>query len=202
MLSKVSIISTLLMVALANPVKINSKAAKTSQAKAGETVFAEVILTAGGDSGVSGRIGLMQTGDGPVVITGDIDGLEAGNHGFHVHAEGSIGNNCLDAQGHFNPFEATHGSPTAEVRHVGDLGNIVAAADTVTEVVIVDELISLAEGVQNGIIGKAIVVHAGEDDLGLGGDDGSLATGNAGGRVACGVITKVEKVSEKSEKCQ
>ena len=59
----------------------------------------------GGDSGVSGRLGLMQTGDGPVVITGDIDGLEGGKHGFHVHAEGSITNDCVDAKGHFNPFE-------------------------------------------------------------------------------------------------
>ena len=48
--------------------------------------------------------------------------------------------------------------------------------------------------VSSYLAGKAIVVHAGEDDLGLGGDDGSLATGNAGGRKACGVIRLVERV--------
>ena len=56
---------------------------------------------------------------------------------------------------------------------------------------ITDSEITLEESQSNSILDRAIVVHAGEDDLGLGGDDGSLATGNAGSRVACGLVTVV-----------
>jgi Cu/Zn superoxide dismutase len=63
--------------------------------------------------------------------------------------------------------------PLTTERHIGDLGNI----------------ITLAEGRENSILGRAFVLHAGEDDLGRGGDEESTKTGNAGGRVACGVIT-------------
>ena len=73
-------------------------------------------------------------------------------------------------------------------RHVGDLGNIVTPPTHFTPVYIVDELITLEPGEENCISNLAIVVHAGEDDLGMGGDEGSLKTGNAGARVACGII--------------
>lgn len=69
---------------------------------------------------------------------------------------------------------------------MGDLGNIVADATNTASVNIVDSVISL-----NGpfsILGRSIVIHAGEDDLGTGGDAGSMATGNAGARLGCGVI--------------
>ena len=69
--------------------------------------FAEAVLSPAADSGVAGNLGLVQNGDGPVVITGRIGGLRAGRHGFHVHAEGSITNDCLDAAGHFNPFSVS-----------------------------------------------------------------------------------------------
>lgn len=71
-------------------------------------------------------------------------------------------------------------------RHIGDLGNIVADATNTATVNIADSVISL-----NGplsIVGRSIVIHAGEDDLGLGGDAGSMTTGNAGARLGCGVI--------------
>ena len=72
---------------------------------------------------------------------------------------------------------------------MGDLGNVEADAsgNVVTE--IVDTLATL-DGEVN-IIGKAMVIHEGEDDLGLGGDTGSLATGNAGGRAGCCLIQEI-----------
>ena len=76
--------------------------------------------------------------------------------------------------------------PLLSCRHVGDLGNIMADATDTSFVDISDSVISL-----NGplsILGRSIVIHAGEDDLGRGGDAGSMATGNAGGRLGCGVI--------------
>ena len=75
-----------------------------------------------------------------------------------------------------------------ENRHVGDLGNIETVSKRVTPVTIIDTLITLEEGLENDISGRAIVVHADEDDLGMGGNDGSLKTGNAGARLACGII--------------
>lgn len=83
-------------------------------------------------------------------------------------------------------FQATHGGRNASVRHVGDLGNIEANSAGVANFSFVDNVITLTGA--NSIIGRAVVVHEGEDDLGLGNNTDSLTTGNAGGRVACGII--------------
>lgn len=89
-------------------------------------------------------------------------------------------------KGHFNPLEQEHGAPEDKERHHGDLGNIVADSSGAAKTVFSDRLLSLNG--PHSIVGRGVVVHAGEDDLGEGGDDGSLATGNAGGRLACAVI--------------
>lgn len=72
------------------------------------------------------------------------------------------------------------------MRHVGDLGNVTASANGVAKINIRDKTISL-QGEHN-IVGRTVVVHADPDDLGLGGHELSKTTGNAGGRLACGVI--------------
>lgn len=128
----------------------------------------------------------MQSGDGPVTVTGEISGLTAGKHGFHVHEFGDNTNGCTSAGPHFNPYKKEHGAPDAEVRHVGDLGNIEADASGIAKVNLSDSLISLSG--PNSIIGRTVVVHADVDDLGLGGHELSKTTGNAGGRIGCGVI--------------
>lgn len=84
-------------------------------------------------------------------------------------------------------FQKTHGAPSDDVRHVGDLGNIEADEKGYAKIEMTDKIISLNSGETN-ILGRAIVVHTGEDDLGRGGHPDSLTTGNAGGRVACGII--------------
>ena len=73
-------------------------------------------------------------------------------------------------------------------RHVGDLGNIMTPYNRLTIVQLLDRLITLDRNAKNDITGRAFVVHADEDDLGMGGDDGSLKTGNAGKRLACGIV--------------
>ncbi|XP_057449387.1 probable helicase CHR10 [Lotus japonicus] len=78
----------------------------------------------------------------------------------------------------------THGAPEDEIRHAGDLGNIVANADGVAEATIVDQIPLTCS---SAVIGRTLVVHELEDDLGKGGHELSLSTGNAGGRLACGV---------------
>ena len=95
---------------------------------------------------------------------------------------------CVAAGGHFNPYALTHGGPDDATRHVGDLGNIVTPeGESVTSIDIVDEIISLFDATE-GIIGRTLVIHEGQDDLGDGGAPDSNTTGNAGGRVGCGIV--------------
>ncbi|KAJ1883564.1 Superoxide dismutase [Cu-Zn] [Coemansia sp. RSA 1722] len=140
-----------------------------------------------GDEGVSGTVYFVQENESsPISIEGTITGLAPGKHGFHVHQFGDNTNGCTSAGPHFNPFDKTHGAPEDENRHVGDLGNVVASADGKVNVAIKDLKVTLFG--QYSIIGRTIVIHADEDDLGKGGHELSATTGNAGGRQACGVI--------------
>merc|ERR1711962_860348 len=152
---------------------------------------AVVELVPGKDSNVTGFLSLEQRLFG-VFIRGDIQGLSPGEHGFHVHMTGDTGDSCKAAGGHFNPDDNPHSDPGSEIRHAGDLGNILTWEEsTNTWVNLVDNVITLGDGGEKDVAGRAIVVHAGRDDLGRGTGDkaeGSRKTGNAGARVACGII--------------
>ncbi|XP_031571073.1 superoxide dismutase [Cu-Zn]-like [Actinia tenebrosa] len=136
---------------------------------------------------VKGTIHFTQEGDGkPCHVSGEVTGLTEGKHGFHIHQYGDNTNGCTSAGSHFNPFNKNHGGPEDAERHVGDLGNIVAGKDGVAKVDMMDKQVTLLG--EHSVVGRSVVVHVGEDDLGKGGHDDSLTTGHAGGRLACGVI--------------
>ncbi|KAH8862898.1 Superoxide dismutase [Cu-Zn] isoform 1 [Schistosoma japonicum] len=147
----------------------------------------KAVCVMSGSAGVKGVVNFTQdTTDGPVHIHGEFSGLKPGKHGFHVHEFGDTTNGCTSAGAHFNPTNQEHGAPNDSIRHVGDLGNVVATDDGKGVYDATDKLISLSG--PHSIIGRTMVIHENEDDLGRGGHDLSKVTGNAGGRVACGVI--------------
>jgi len=127
-----------------------------------------------------------------VNITGLPEGQGTNQHGLHIHNNGItvLSNNvteiCNSAGAHYNPIKLNHGSRTSTARHIGDFGNVASTDDGTINVIFKDKVAKLY-GV-HGIIGRTVVLHADKDDLGLGGDEGSLKTGNAGSRIACGVI--------------
>ncbi|KAJ0963576.1 hypothetical protein J5N97_028698 [Dioscorea zingiberensis] len=169
---------------LSPSLKLATVAAPKPLAVAAETKKAVAVLK--GNSNVEGVVTLFQDSDGPTTVKVRVSGLAPGLHGFHLHEYGDTTNGCISTGPHFNPNKMTHGSPKDEVRHAGDLGNIVANSEGVAEANIVDGQVPL--GGPNAVIGRAFVVHELEDDLGKGGQELSLTTGNAGGRLACGVV--------------
>ncbi|OBZ85942.1 Superoxide dismutase [Cu-Zn] [Choanephora cucurbitarum] len=122
----------------------------------------------------------------PTRVIVDVEGLTEGNHGIHIHTFGDISNGCENTGPHFNPFNRTHGDLKAKNRHAGDLGNLWADKDGHGHLDVTSDLVFLSG--KFSTIGRAIVIHADEDDLGLGNNSNSTLTGNSGKRWACGVI--------------
>jgi Cu-Zn family superoxide dismutase len=119
--------------------------------------------------------------DGGVKVLAEIRGLTPGKHGFHIHEFGDTSSpDAMSAGSHFDPtMTKHHGSPTEMPRHVGDLGNLEASARGVARVELV--LPNLTFSGPTSIIGRGVIVHEKEDNFGQ-------PVGNAGGRVAAGVI--------------
>uniref|UniRef100_A0A6P7GUQ2 Superoxide dismutase [Cu-Zn] n=1 Tax=Diabrotica virgifera virgifera TaxID=50390 RepID=A0A6P7GUQ2_DIAVI len=137
-------------------------------------------------TGVTGDVRFEQKEDG-ILVAGLIKGLRPYNrHGLHVHQEGNISPSCLSAGGHFNPTNNSHGGPEDEERHTGDFGNIKADVFGFGQVYFIDKRITFQGN--TSIIGRSLVVHTSEDNLGHKTHTDSKITGNAGGRLACGVI--------------
>ena len=111
----------------------------------------------------------------------DVEG--AGMHGFHVHETGECtAPDFKSAGGHFNPADVEHACPPTTPRHAGDMGNVEVGDDGSASFDYSSADISLGGG-QSSIVGKAVVLHAGEDDC------TSQPSGDAGARLACGVIS-------------
>jgi Cu-Zn family superoxide dismutase len=156
------------------------------------TYRAAAMLKGLGDSAVAGTVNFeVAKDDDSVKVEVKLSGLSPGEHGFHIHVKGDCSAaDGSSAGGHFNPTDAEHGAPDADARHVGDLGNIKADDDGT-----VDTTLTLRGALlgseptsptDRSIIGRAIIVHSGPDDL------KSQPAGGSGTPVACGVITKVE----------
>ena len=134
---------------------------------------------------VSGTLTLTTMGDG-VHVGGEIGGLPPGLHGFHVHEHGDCSAaDASSAGGHFNPTNSAHGRAGTGPHHLGDTDNIVANAEGVATIDKHLNDVTIGSGLANDIAGRAVIVHAAPDDY------TSQPSGDAGARVACGVIAVI-----------
>jgi superoxide dismutase, Cu-Zn family len=130
---------------------------------------------------------------GKVIVRGEVSGLTPGFHGFHVHGVGQCVAPFTSAGGHYNPGGVGHGSHAGDMPSLLVLDDGTAEGQFATDNFAIDELFDAD--------GSAIIVHAGADNFAniptryqsttegvFGPDSATLATGDAGARVACGVV--------------
>ena len=140
---------------------------------------------------VVGTVQLKEGPNDPVRLRVDVQGLKPGKHGIHIHAVGKCDTGggvaaFTSAGGHFNPESKHHGLENPEGPHAGDLHNLHVNAAGAASIRLESKRVTLGPGA-NSLLdedGSAIVIHASEDD------QKSDPAGNAGARVACGVISE------------
>jgi Cu-Zn family superoxide dismutase len=150
-----------------------------ANASAQESTKAIAVLHSASGSQVAGTVTFTKTGD-TVQVVADITGLTPGKHGFHIHEFGDCSAaDASSAGGHFNPMKKPHGAPDSPDRHAGDMGNLEADSTGKAHLELKDSMLKLSG--ENSILGRGVIVHEKVDDW-------SQPVGNAGGRLACGVI--------------
>jgi Cu-Zn family superoxide dismutase len=132
-----------------------------------------------------GTARLTQAATGGVLISLSVSGLPTGDRAFHIHAVGKCEPPFTSAEGHFNPGNKKHGMMALEGHHAGDMPNLHIPASGTLAVDVVNEAITLDKGNGNpaaDVRGLSFIIHAGKDDY------KTDPTGDAGGRIACGII--------------
>ncbi len=130
---------------------------------------------------VSGTVRFIQAGPG-IKIVADVEGLSPNSrHAIHIHEYGDCTSaDGKSAGGHYDPQGHPHALPSSDIRHAGDLGNLQADAEGKAHYELTVDNICIV-GHKNPILGRAVIIHEHADD-------GGQPTGNAGPRIACGVI--------------
>ena len=145
------------------------------------TASAELAPTQG--NAAAGTLTLTLDADG-VRITGSLAGVApGGTHGFHVHETGDCSAPDASSAGpHFNPGGHPHGHPGQGEHHAGDMPNLVADDAGALAVDVVVPGVTLGDGAETDVLGRAVVLHAKADDY------ATQPSGDSGARIACGVI--------------
>ena len=147
------------------------------------TTAAQAVLmptqdrTAGGELSLTPETGMLR-------LTGRLSGLTPGaTHAFHIHEIGDCSHPAAESAGpHFNPAGQPHGNRDTGPHHAGDMPNVVADALGQAEVNLTLADLELGTNGPRDVLGRAIIVHEQADDY------SSQPAGNAGARIACGVI--------------
>lgn len=162
-------IAVALVAGCATPQPPALRATANVEARSGSTVSGTVVFTERGN-GVAAHVTL--SGLAP-----------SSEHGFHVHEKSDCSApDASSAGGHFNPTGAPHGAPGDAAHHAGDLPSIVADSSGKVDVTLTLIGVTLAPG-PTSIVGHSVIVHRDKDD------HTSQPAGNAGPRLACGIIT-------------
>ena len=137
------------------------------------------------DSKITGEVTLTEEKGGLTVVA-KVSNVPPGSHGFHIHAIGNCGDMGKAAGGHFNPDKSMHGlypkdGPMKAM--AGDMGNLVVGADGSGDFSVFMPGLTLKDG-KYAVNGLSIIMHEKKDDF-------SQPAGNAGGRIACGIIETV-----------
>ncbi len=145
-----------------------ASASATLESRSGSTVTGTATFTELGSGGVRARI--------------HVENAPPGTHGLHVHEKGDCSDpEAKSAGGHFNPGGMPHAGPMSGQRHAGDLGNIEIGSNGKGDLDVRSDLLTVKAG-PNSVMGRAVIFHEKADDL------TTQPTGNAGGRLACGVV--------------
>ena len=147
----------------------------------GPSAVADLAATTG--SAAAGNVTFTQKGD-KVVVVAKVTGLAPGSHGFHIHEKGDCSSgDGMSAGGHFNPFGKPHAHPSTSDRHAGDMPMLVVDSAGNASLTAELDVITIGGGSAD-VIGKGVIVHKDPDDF------RTQPTGNAGARIACGVVRK------------
>ena len=143
---------------------------------------ATAVLQPKGDSGLSGTARFEPAGD-EITFHIQVQNAPPGSHAVHIHEIGDCSSpDGKSAGGHWNPTGEEHGKWGTPPHHLGDIGNLEIDSEGNGEMTLKTGRWSIGGPAGTDVVGRAIIVHAGADDL------ASQPTGNAGGRIGCGVI--------------
>ncbi|MCI5066647.1 superoxide dismutase family protein [bacterium] len=150
---------------------------------AGERITARAVLFSKNGSRAQGTVQFREVQKG-VEVSAQVMGLSEGKHGFHVHQYGDCSSeDASSAGGHFSAKPQQHGPRDQPHRHTGDMGNLVADKQGKAHLTYVDRYLSLSG--ESSILGRAVIVHMDPDTY-------VQPSGNAGARIACGVIGRAK----------
>ncbi len=180
--SRLALVGAAVLVLAAMVVRLQAEERRAATAASEEknaVKKAVCVLSPTKGSDVKGVITFTEK-DGGVQVSGEVNGLTPGDHGFHIHEFGDVSkDDGMGTGGHFNPEGKKHGNVHDAEHHAGDMGNI--KADSSGKATVNVMVPGMKLNGPESIVGHGLIVHAKPDDF-------SQPTGNAGGRVAQGVI--------------